>query len=54
MSFGMSRDPNAGSTASAAGFPIARSFAVVVLFALIILVVLRHLFGSIRVEVGTR
>lgn len=54
MAFGMSRDPNAGATASASGFPITRSFALTVLAALIILVVLRHLFGSIRVEVGTR
>ena len=48
------RDPNAGNTASAATQPIARSFALVVLFALLVLVALRHLFGSIRVEVGTR
>jgi hypothetical protein len=54
MAFGMARDPNAGSTASASANPIARSFALTVLAALIILVVLRHLFGSIRVEVGTR
>ena len=40
--------------ASATSFPIARSFALTVLVALVVLVLLRHLFGSIRVEVGTR
>jgi hypothetical protein len=48
-----SRNPNSDAT-SAASFPITRGLAVVVLLALLILVALRHLFGSIRVEVGTR
>lgn len=47
------RDPSGGQTA-AHQYPIARSFAVVVLFALAALVLLRHLFGSIRLEVGAR
>lgn len=50
----LSRDPSAGQNAAAHTYPIARSFALVVLAALIVLVVLRHLFGSVRVEVGTR
>jgi len=48
-----SRNPNSGAT-SASSYPITRGLAFVVLAALIALVVLRHLFGSIRVEVGTR
>lgn len=35
-------------------YPIANSFAVTVLLALFILALLRHLFGSVRLEVGTR
>jgi len=38
----------------AATLPIARSFALVVLFALAVLIILRHLFGSIRIEGGVR
>jgi hypothetical protein len=53
MAFG-SRDPNAGSTTSASGYPISRSLGLVILAALAVLIVMRHLFGSIRVEVGTR
>ncbi len=48
-----SRDPGAGP-ASASTYPIARTFAGVVLVALIALIILRHLFGSIRLEVGAR
>jgi hypothetical protein len=48
----MQRDPNA--TAGSKGGPISRSFAVVVLLALLGLIVLRHLFGSVRIEVGAR
>lgn len=44
------RDPNA--SASSSGYPIARTFAGVVLVALILLVILRHLFGSVRLEGG--
>jgi hypothetical protein len=46
------RDPNA--SASASGYPIARSFAMVVLLALFGLVALRHLFGSISVSGGVK
>lgn len=49
----MARNPNAGAP-SASGQPIARSFAFVVLAALAVLILMRHLFGAIRVEVGTR
>ena len=55
MAFGMPRTP--GGTAAgtpAAANPIARTFALTLLAALIGLFVLRQLFGSIRVEVGTR
>lgn len=48
------RNPGGGSSAAAHTYPIARSFAGVVLLALIALIVLRHLFGSVRVEVGAR
>lgn len=34
--------------------PTTVAFAMVVLFALLVLALLRHLFGSIRVEAGTR
>ena len=46
------RDPNA--TPSASGYPITRTFAATVLAALLILIVLRHLFGSVRIEGGVR
>lgn len=49
----LSRDP-AGQNPPAHSYPIARGFACVLLTALIILIVLRHLFGSIRLEGGTR
>ena len=49
----LSRDP-AGQNPPAHAFPISRGFALVVLLALLGLVVLRHLFGSVRLEVGTR
>ncbi len=47
------RDPNS-SPVSAAGYPISRTFAFTILAALLILIVLRHLFGSVRLEVGAR
>jgi len=50
----LSRDPSAGDQAPAHTYPIARSFALVLLAAVIALLILRHLFGSVRVEVGTR
>lgn len=46
------RDPNANLSAS--GYPITRSFAGVILIALLILIVLRHLFGSVSLEAGVR
>jgi hypothetical protein len=49
----LSRDP-AGQNPPAHSYPISRGFALVILLALIGLVVLRHLFGSVRLEVGTR
>lgn len=41
-------------TSTAFGQPIARSFGLAVLIALAVLVALRQIFGSIRVEAGTR
>lgn len=52
MSF-LARDP-AGQNPPAHTYPIARGFALAILAALIGLIVLRHLFGSVRLEVGTR
>lgn len=46
------RDPN-GST-SASGYPISRTFAYTILASLVGLAVLRHLFGSVRLEAGVR
>ena len=48
-----SRDPGAGST-SASQFPISRGFAVTILVALGVIVLLRHLYGSVSVEAGAR
>lgn len=53
MAYG-SRDPNAGSGSATSGNPITKGFAFTVLLALLALVALRHLFGSIRVEGGVR
>lgn len=50
----LSRDPAAGENTPAHQYPIARSFALVLLGAVLLLVVLRHLFGAVRLEVGTR
>lgn len=49
-----SRSPSAQSTGSPVGmgdYPIATGFAAVVLVALLVLVLLRHLFGSVHLEV---
>jgi hypothetical protein len=35
-------------------YPITKWFAITVFAALVLLLILRHLFGSIRVEVGSR
>jgi hypothetical protein len=48
------RTPSGSGAASATSYPIARCFAFVVLAALVILIILRHLFGSISAQVGTR
>lgn len=45
------RDPNAGA---ATGGAISRSFAYTVLAALILLAIMRHLFGSVRLEAGVK
>lgn len=51
----MMRDPNAGkNTGMTAGGPISRGFALVVLAALLLLLVMRRLFGSISVSGGVR
>lgn len=47
----MPRDPNASAQR---GGPISKAFAFTVLAALLGLLLLRHLFGSIRVEGGVR
>ena len=47
------RDPTGGNP-PAHTYPIARGFAAILLLALLALVVLRHLFGSVRVEGGIR
>ena len=44
----------AGPSGYLAKQPTTVAFAMVVLVALLILALLRHLFGSIRVEAGTR
>ena len=48
------RDPNADAGTSGYQLPITRGVAVTVLAALLGLIILRQLFGSIRVEAGTR
>jgi len=48
------RNPGGSGSQAAHTYPITRAFALTVLAALVLLVILRHLFGSIRVEVGTR
>lgn len=48
------RTPAADSAAPAHSYPITRSFAVLVLAAVVLLFALRHVFGSVRVEGGVR
>lgn len=48
------RTPAGSGSASAASYPIARCFALVILAALIILIILRRLFGSISAQVGVK
>lgn len=50
-----SRDPaQAGDGQAAHTYPVARAFALTVLVALIILIVLRHVFGSLTAQVGIK
>jgi hypothetical protein len=48
----MAMTSNSGN--ATASYPIARGFAFIVLLALGALIVMRHLFGSVRVEGGVR
>ncbi len=48
------RTPGGSGPSAATSYPIARWFAFVLLAALVILILLRHLFGSISAQVGTR
>jgi hypothetical protein len=46
------RDPNAAN--SGTGSAISRTFAYTIIAAVLLLAVMRHLFGSIRVEAGVK
>ena len=49
------RDPNAGNSGGAvAGGPISKGFALVLLGALLLLLIMRHLFGTVSVSGGVR
>lgn len=48
------RTPGGAGAASAASYPVARALAFTVLGALVILILLRHLYGSISIEAGAR
>lgn len=50
------RDPNAEGVSGMNGWslPITRGFAMTVLVALLLLIVLRQVFGAIKLEVGTK
>jgi hypothetical protein len=48
------RTPGGETGAAAASYPIARALAIAVLAALAVLIVLRHLYGSISIEAGAR
>ena len=48
------RTPAGDTPAPAHSYPVTRSFAVLVLAALVLLFALRHVFGSFRVEGGVR
>jgi hypothetical protein len=45
------RDPNAST---ATGSSISRAFAYTILAALLLLAIMRHLFGSVRIEAGVK
>lgn len=46
------RTPGGTDKPSAYQFPISRGFAITVLLALLLLIALRHMFGSVRLEAG--
>ena len=48
------RTPTGEQPAPAHSYPVTRSFAMLVLAALVLLWALRHIFGSFRVEGGVR
>ena len=54
----MRKPTNGGASSGPSSYlakqPTTVAFAMVILFALLALALLRHLFGSIRVEAGTR
>lgn len=52
----MARDPNAQDSGgpSLAGGPISKGFALTLAAALLLLIVMRHLFGSVSVSGGIR
>lgn len=51
----MARDPNAQqSSGFVSGGPISKGFALLLAVALLMLIVLRHLFGSVSVSGGVR
>jgi hypothetical protein len=47
------RDPNAGASGTPGG-AISRNFAFLIIGAVLLLALLRHFFGSIRVEAGVK
>ena len=48
------RTPTGDTPAPAHSYPVTRSFAMLVLVAVVLLWALRHIFGSFRVEGGVR
>ena len=49
------RDPNAGNSGGmTAGGPISKGFALTLAVALLLLIVLRHLFGNVSISGGLR
>jgi hypothetical protein len=50
----MARDPNSQPTGPIYGGPISKSFALTIAVALLLLIVLRHLFGNVSISGGIR
>lgn len=48
------RDPNAGQSSAIGGGPISRGFALTLAAALLLLIVMRHLFGNVSISGGVR